>query len=96
MGISVTCNEIFYLLNRDSANRQRGLDFANEAESGLYPEPLKVHYIIEFDDRLPTVAKLMHPEEYQTIVDFQAGSERFQDNDEWQKLSALVAKTRQE
>lgn len=95
MGISVTCNEIFYFLNRDPENRQRGLDFAKQTEPGLYPEPLDVHYVIEFDDHFPDLAGIMHPEEFQVIADFQKDDlGRFQDVGEQQRVLALAAKTR--
>ncbi|MDD5032083.1 MAG: hypothetical protein PHR36_03495 [Patescibacteria group bacterium] len=97
MGISVTCNKIFYFLNRERENRQRGLDFAKRTEPGLYPEPLHAHYVIEFDDHFPDLNGIMHPEEFQVISDFQRDdSGRFQDKGEQQRVLALAAKTRQD
>jgi len=93
-GVLIECNKVFYLLNRGKGNRQLGLDFANEPEQGLHPASLDVNYVIEFDDRLPSLKSVMHLEEYAVISDFQKDTARFQDEAEQKKVLALAAKTR--
>lgn len=92
--VSVTCDKIFYILNRNPDNRQAGLDFANETEAGLYPSPLEVHYIIEFDERLPDLKTSMKEPEYDTILAFQKNRNHFQDKDVQKEVLALATKTR--
>ncbi|MDP2830505.1 MAG: hypothetical protein Q8O21_00380, partial [bacterium] len=79
-GISVECDKVFYLLNRNRNNREKGVRFADEPEQGLYPASLQVDYIIEFDDCFPALKKVMKPEEYKMIEDFQKDASRFQDS----------------
>lgn len=93
-GISVECNKIFYILNRSKGNRQAGLDFANEPEQGLYPAPLDVSYIIEFDDHLPDLQSSMKGPEFDVISQFQKNPGHFQDQDVQKDVLAQVAKSR--
>ena len=93
-GVSVTCDKIFYILNRNLENRQVGLDFADETEAGLYPAPLEVNYLIEFMERLPDLKPSMKEVEYDTIIQFQENIDHFQDVDVQKEVLALAAKTR--
>jgi len=93
-GVAIECNKVFYLLNRGKGNRQAGLDFANESEQGLHPAPLDVNYVIEFDDHLPGLKDVMHPEEFAVISDFQKDTARFQNKPEQKRILELAAKTR--
>lgn len=90
-GISVECNTIYYLLNRDKNNKQRGLDFANEPEQGLYPAKLKVEYVLEFDDLLPFLEPHMRDDEYRIICEYQKNPSQFQDKAVQKEVLALVA-----
>ncbi len=94
MGINVTCNQIFYLLNRGIGNRQKGIDFAKETDPDLFPAELDVNYVIEFDEALPLLKKVMKPGEYQSIIDFQKDPKFFQgaENSERAKLIAAAAR----
>lgn len=89
-GISVECNKIFYILNRNKGNCQAGLDFAYEPEQGLYPAPLEVNYILEFDDYLPSLRPFMKEPEYEVISEFQKNPAHFQDKDVQKEVLALV------
>jgi orotate phosphoribosyltransferase len=93
-GIKVECNKIFYLLNRNRDNREKGLGFVHEQEPGLYPASLEVNYVIEFDDHLPSLQLIMAPAEYETILNFQKNPKEFQDEDVRKDVLALAAKTR--
>jgi hypothetical protein len=92
LGIDITCNKIFYLLNRNKGNIEKGLDFANNPEIGLYPEKLGVNYIIEFDDALPLLKSEMKPEEYDAICAYQKDPKQFQDEGVQKEVQALAAK----
>ncbi|MBF0608482.1 MAG: hypothetical protein HQL61_13150 [Magnetococcales bacterium] len=78
-GISLQCNKIFYILNRNKQNPQKARDFINEPDPLLYPAALELHYIIEFDDALPFLRPCMKPAEYEAIVAFQQDKGQFQD-----------------
>jgi hypothetical protein len=90
--ISVTCNKIFYTLNRSANNRKKATDFAFNPELGLVPAELEVDYIIEFDEKLPKLQKVMRPDEYRVIYDFQNNPGHFQDPDVQKEILALAAK----
>ncbi len=92
--VTVECNKIFYILNRNPGNRQAGLDFANEPEQGLYPAPLEVNYIIEFNNHLPDLKTEMKEPEYEVISEFQKNTEHFQDEGVQKDVLRLAAKTR--
>ncbi|MBF0538553.1 MAG: hypothetical protein HQL03_09915 [Nitrospirae bacterium] len=77
--ITPQCNKIFYILNRNRQNRQKGLDFINEKDPQLYPASLELNYIIEFDDVLPSLRTCMRPQEYEAISAFQENKDQFQD-----------------
>ncbi|KJU83116.1 orotidine 5'phosphate decarboxylase-orotate phosphoribosyltransferase [Candidatus Magnetobacterium bavaricum] len=89
-GINLQCNKIFYILNRNKGNRQKGLDFANEKAPQLYPAALEVNYIIEFDDALPFLRPCMRSEEYEVVVAFQENRTRFQDEQTQKDLIKLA------
>lgn len=93
-GISVECNDVFYLLNRGAGNKQAGLDFANEKNEDLYPAPLDVNYVIEFNEHLPMLEKDMHPDEYRVISDFQKNPQQFMDEDVQKEVLVSAAKAR--
>lgn len=88
--INVTCDEIFYFLNRNRGNKQKGLDFANEPELGLHPAPLNVHYVIEFDEDLPKLKNVMKPEEYEALFAYQQDDTQFQDEKVREEVLALA------
>lgn len=88
--VSVKCNKIFYFLNRNKGNREKGIAFAGEKVESLYPDKLDVNYIIEFDDYLPELKKVMEPEEYQLIIDFQKDRNHFQDEKVQKEVLAMV------
>ena len=92
MDIPITCNKIFYLLNRNKGNFQKGLDFANETDSRLYPEPLDVNYVIEFDDALPYLKGIMGDAEYGLISAYQKDPEQFQDEGTKKEALAMAAR----
>lgn len=93
-GINVSCDKIFYFLNRGKGNRLKGKNFVNESEKGLHPAELLVDYVIEFDDHLPALKKVMHPEEYEIITGFQKDPQHFQDEVVQKEVLEAVAKTR--
>jgi hypothetical protein len=88
--VAVKCNKIFYFLNRNKGNCEKGIAFANEKDEGLYPEELDVNYIIEFDDYLPELKNVMESEEYQLIIDFQKDRAHFQDENVQREVLAMV------
>lgn len=90
--VAVKCNRIFYFLNRNKGAIERGIAYAEEKGDGLYPEKLKVNYIVEFDDSMPELKKVMEPEEYQLIVDFQKDIGHFQDKDVQEEVLAMANK----
>jgi orotate phosphoribosyltransferase len=90
-GIKIDCNRILYLLNRNKENKQKGLGFANETDSRLYPDVLKVDYVIELDDSLRFLKKFMRDEEYELIVAYQKRPEQFQDEGTIKEALALAA-----
>ena len=89
-GVKVACNKIFYFLNRGAGNRLKGLQFAEVQEMGLIPERLDVDYIVEFDECLPQLKKIMQPIEFEVISEFQKNPKRYQDEAERNKVLALV------
>jgi len=82
VGINVTCNQIFYLLNRGIGNRQKGIDFAQETDQDLFPAELDINYVIEFDEVLPLLKKVMKSGEYQSIIEFQENPKQFDGSEE--------------
>ena len=89
-GVSINCNEILYFLNRNRGNKQKGLDFENEVELGLYPQKLNVDYVIEFDDHLPVLKNVMRPEEFEIIMEFQQNPKQFGGEDRRREVLAMV------
>ena len=94
-GINISCDKIFYLLNRGKGNRLKAKDFVNEPEKELHPAELSLDYIIEFDDHLLALEKSMCPEEYEVITTFQKDPKHFQDKDVQKTVLEMAAKTRQ-
>lgn len=90
--VEVSCRKLFYTLNRNPGNKQKAVDFGNNTESGLYPEPLEAHYIIKINDHLHQLETAMRPDEYSVFCDFQKNSGHFQDPDVQKEVLALVAK----
>jgi orotate phosphoribosyltransferase len=90
--VGLKCNRIFYFLNRGIGNKQKGLDFAAESKQGLFPEPLSVDYVVEFDHHLHLLKQVMKPEEYKIIADFQKDVTQFQDKDVQKEVLALANK----
>lgn len=93
-GISAECNKVFYLLNRDKNNREKGIRFADEPEQELYPASLQVDYIIEFDDYFPALKRVMKPDEYKMIEDFQKDASQFQDRDAQKEVLRIFTESR--
>ena len=85
-GIDVSCDNIFYFLNRNRGSKEKGLNFVNENEAGLYPAALNVDYVIEFDDHFPTLKKIMQPYEFEVIESFQKNPGQFQDDAVWNEV----------
>lgn len=79
LGIAVNCKRVFYFLNRGQTNRIKGLNFAAEPEIALYPAELLVDYVIEFDNAMPLLKKVMKPGEYYLIESYQKNPKQFQD-----------------
>ncbi len=94
LGIKVSCNLIYYFLNRGAGNRLKGLQFAQSPEKGLFPEKLEVDYIIEFDEGLPDLKPEMQDVEYRIITEFQKNTSHFQDEKVQQEVIALANRTR--
>ena len=90
--VKVTCNKIFYTLNRDPANRQKGIEFANNPELGLFPEALDVYYLIEVDEHFSELQKVMRPGEYRVFSEYQKHPEHFKDKRVQTEVLALAAK----
>ncbi|MFA6306981.1 MAG: hypothetical protein WCV70_03260 [Patescibacteria group bacterium] len=93
---SVVCNQIFYFLNRTRGNIQKGIDFVNETESGLYPASLDVNYIIEMDDHLAELKTVMKPGEFEWFTEFQKNSKQFDGSEDGlrNRREALAAAAR--
>lgn len=90
-GVRISCNDILYFLNREVNNKQHGLDFAiTDPEN--YPEPLKVDYIVEFDEQLPKLKEVMRPAEFEIISQFQKNRDHFQDKSVQKEILAQVVK----
>ncbi|MCI4624406.1 MAG: hypothetical protein L3V56_00425 [Candidatus Magnetoovum sp. WYHC-5] len=85
-GVTIKCNKVFYLLNRNKENRQRAADFVNEKEKALYPAAIDLHYLIEFDDHIHFLKDIMKPEEYEVISEYQKSADKFQKEDVRQKI----------
>jgi len=80
--IKITCDDIFYFLNRTEGNIQKGLEFSNEKEQGLYPASLNINYVLEFNAYLPKLKKIMKPGEYETLIEFQKNPKQFDGSDD--------------
>jgi len=89
--IGVSCNTILYFLNRGIENKQTGLDFAIKPVE-LYPAPLKVDYVVEFDEQLPLLKTVMRESEFEVISQFQKNRSHFQDPDVRRDVLKQVAK----
>lgn len=77
----ITCRNIFYFLNRTRGNITKGLDFALESELGLYPESLDVNYVLEIDEHLTELKKVMKPGEFEWFMEFQKNSNQFNESE---------------
>jgi orotate phosphoribosyltransferase len=88
--INITCNKIFYFLNRTKGNREKGIKFANETEPGLHPAVLDVNYVLEFDDHFPKLRDVMKPEEYELVDSYQKDPKHFQDEDVQKEVLAMA------
>lgn len=91
--VQITCNKAFYTLNRNVGNRQKGLDFANNSNPDLYPEPIEVHYLIETDEHLCKLERVMKPDEFQVFSAYQKDPNQFQDYDVQREILALAARS---
>lgn len=91
-GIDVTCNDILYFLDRGNNNKQQGLDFAEKGALELKPAPLNVDYVININEHLPLLKKVMRPAEYATFSAFQKNPGQFQDESAQKEVLAQVAK----
>jgi len=90
-GIEISCNNILYFLNRGIENKKTGLAFANKPAE-LYPAPLKVDYVVEFDEQLPLLKTVMRESEFEVISQFQKNRDHFQDEAVRKEVIAQVAK----
>ncbi|MFH1183368.1 MAG: hypothetical protein V1690_03845 [Candidatus Moraniibacteriota bacterium] len=91
-GVEISCDNILYFLNRGSENKQTGLDFAKKTDPELYPAPLNVSYVVEFDEQLPQLKKVMRESEFEVISRFQKNRDHFQDKAVRKEVLAQVAK----
>lgn len=78
--VQVTCDDVFYFLNRNKHNVQKGVDFAANQEAGLCPTKLNVKYVLEIDDHLAELEKVMKPGEFAVFINYQQESKRYQED----------------
>lgn len=81
-GITVSCDRVFYFLNRGQDGREKGLNFATEPELALYPAKLLVDYVIEFNNAMPLLKKVMKPGEYDLVKSYQENPKQFDGSEE--------------
>ncbi len=82
-GVDLTCNTVFYFLDRGKESKKTGLNFANHQNKDLWPASLRVNFVISFDEYLSTLEEVMTPNEYQAIIDHQRDPKRFGEDEEW-------------
>ncbi len=82
-GIKLTCDKVFYFLDRGKQSKKSGLDFANSDLKQLWPAQLDVNFVIQFDEYLPALEEVMTPNEFQAIADHQKDPKRFGEDSEW-------------
>jgi len=85
------CQKILYFLNRDAENKKTGIKFQNAMEE-LCPAVLDVDYVIEFDEHLPLLKKVMRDSEYTLLRDYQKDPGYFQNEATQKEILAQVAK----
>jgi len=93
-GVGVNCDKIFYFLNRGIGNRAKAEQFAESGESALSPVKLGIDYVIEFDERLPDLSRVMYPGEFEVIKSFQENPGQFQDEAVQKEVLAAARKDR--
>jgi len=93
-GIGVYCDKIFYFLNRGIGNRAKAERFAEDGEPALSPVKLNIDYVVEFDERLPDLSRVMHPGEFEVITSFQKDTSQFQDEAVQKEVLAAARKDR--
>jgi len=93
-GTDVSCNKIFYFLNRGKDNRAKGEQFAEKDEAALKPEKLIVDYVLEFDQQLPKLTKPMFPAEFEAVMAYQKNPDQFQDEDVQKEVLEAARKDR--
>jgi len=84
-GIDLTCDTVFYFLDRGKESKKTGLNFANYPNKDLWPAPLRVDFVISFDKHLPVLEEVMTPNEFQAIIDHQKDPKRFGEDEEWRR-----------
>lgn len=91
---NVSCNKIFYFLNRGKDNRAKGEQFAEVDEPALNPTKLAVDYILEFDQWLSELTKSMFPAEFEALIAYQKDPSQFQDKDVQRDILEAARKDR--
>lgn len=90
--IDLTCDTVLYFLDRGKESKKAGLNFVNYPNKDLWPAPLKVDFVISFDEYLPALEEVMTPNEYQAILDHQKDPKRFGEDAEWKNSLFETAK----
>lgn len=90
----VTCNRIFYFLDRgqEGANIKAGLNHEHENDLSLRPAALEVIYAISFNELFPHLEDVMTANEFAAIQAHQQDPERFGSDEKWRNELFAMAK----